>query len=350
MPYKQFLGYEKGEDGHPQIVESEAEIVRMIYSLFIAGKTPSSIARHLINHGILSPGGKKVWQVSTVESILTNEKYRGDAVLQKSFTVDFLTKKKKVNNGELPQYFVENSHPAIIDPAEYDAVQAEMERRKKLGRPSACNSPLSTKLVCGDCGGFFGAKVWGSNTKYRKVIWRCNNKYKREEKCSTPHVTEEDVRRKFLTAFNSVLAYRSELIANCRLAQKALCDFTALDAEIDALDQETEVLKALVRGVILTSTGASSIKEGVPSQIGPYVRKHDDAIKRNKELEGVKREKQNRKSLLDSFIRNIEASEECLGAFDERLWAAVTDRVTVMQDGTLVFRFKDGTDITIGEG
>ena len=350
MPYKQFLGYEKGEDGHPQIVKSEAEIVRTIYSLFIEGKTPSSIARHLINHGIPTPGGKKIWQPCTVKSIITNEKYRGDAVLQKSFTVDFLTKKKKVNEGEVPQYYVENSHAAIIDPQEFDAAQAEMERRKKLGRPSACNSPLSTKLVCGDCGGFYGAKVWGSNTKYRKVIWRCNNKYKRDEKCSTPHVTEEEIRQKFLTAFNSVLAYRSELIASCRLAQKALCDFTALDAEIAALDQEIEVLIALVRGVILTAAGASSTKEGVPSQIGPYVRKHDDAIKRKKELEGLRLEKQNRKTLLDSFIRNIEASEECLGAFDERLWAAVTDRVTVMQNGALVFRFKDGTDITIGEG
>ena len=349
LPYKQFLGLEKGEDGRPKIVEREAVIIRMIYRLFMEGMTPSAIARHLIGKGIATPGGKKVWQASTVESILTNEKYRGDAVLQKSFTVDFLTKKKKANTGELPKYFVENSHPAIIDPAEFEAAQAEMERRKKLGRPSACNSPLSTKILCGDCGSFYGAKVWCSNTKYRKVIWRCNNKYKREEKCSTPHMTEEEVRHKFVTAFNSVLAWREELINNCRLAQKALCDCSGLDTEISALCQEIEVLKALTRGAILTAAGANSAEEGASVQIGAYVRRHDDALKHMKELEGFRREKQNKKSLLDSFIQNIQDRGECLDAFDERLWAAVTESVTVMPNGALVFRFKDGTDITIEE-
>ncbi|MDD4135420.1 MAG: recombinase family protein, partial [Eubacteriales bacterium] len=95
LPYKKFLGYEKGEDGRPAIVESEAVIVRMIYRLFMEGMTPSAIAKRLKEAGILTPGGKTVWQASTVRSILTNEKYRGDAILQKSFTVDFLTKKKK---------------------------------------------------------------------------------------------------------------------------------------------------------------------------------------------------------------------------------------------------------------
>lgn len=347
MPYKQFLGYEKGEDGHPQIVESEAEIVRTIYSLFIEGKTPSSIARHLINYGIPTPGGKKIWQVSTVKSIITNEKYRGDAVLQKSFTVDFLTKRKKVNEGEVPQYYVENSHAAIIDPQEFDAAQAEMERRKKLGRPSACNSPLSTKLVCGDCGGFYGAKVWGSNTKYRKVIWRCNNKYKRDEKCSTPHVTEEKVRQKFLTAFNSVLAYRSELIANCRLAQKALCDSSGLTAEMSALRQEIAVVAELARKTILVEAHASKAEGEGLNQNGDYLERHSKAVMRLAELENLKREKQIKSSALESFIQSIENRKECLDTFDERLWAAVVDKVVIMQDDKLLFRFRDGTEIAV---
>jgi len=188
LPYSQFLGYEKGEDGLPKIVESEAGIVRMIFRLFMEGKTPSAIAKHLESEGIPSPAGKKTWQVATVKSILTNEKYKGDALLQKHFTVDFLTKKRKSNEGEVPQYYVQNSNPAIIAPDEFDAVQAEIERRKGLGRPSGCNSPFSAKLVCGDCDGFFGSKVWGSNTRYRRVIWRCNEKYRGDKKCNTPHV------------------------------------------------------------------------------------------------------------------------------------------------------------------
>lgn len=94
-----------------------------------------------------------------VTSILTNEKYKGDALLQKSFTVDFLQKKTKPNEGEVPQYYVEGSHPAIIEPDEWDHVQAEFARRKELGNAYSGKSVFSAKLVCEDCGGFFGSKV-----------------------------------------------------------------------------------------------------------------------------------------------------------------------------------------------
>lgn len=306
--------------------------------------TPSATARRLMEKGIPTPANKTVWQASTVRSILTNEKYRGDAVLQKSFTVDFLTKKKKVNEGEIPKYFVENSHPAIIDPKEFDAVQAEMERRSKLGRPSACNSPLSIRVLCGDCGGYYGSKVWSSNTKYRKAIWRCNNKYKLDEKCTTPHVTEEDVKRKFVIAFNTMLSWREELIGNCRFAQKTLCDCCSLNAEIAELEREIEVLEALARKAILTEASETSTDEG-----NPYLQKLDKARKHQAELEESKGEKQNKSRLLDSFIRNIERDEKSINDFDDRLWAAVVNKVTVQPDGTLLFRFKDGTEIPIGD-
>ena len=134
MPYKNFLGYDKGQDGKPVINEKEAEIVRLIYQLFLQGKTASGICKHLDGLGISTPTGKKAWNQTTVNSILRNEKYKGDALLQKKFTVDFLTKKQKVNEGEVPQYYVEDNHPAIIDPLEFDMVQAEIARRQRLGR------------------------------------------------------------------------------------------------------------------------------------------------------------------------------------------------------------------------
>ena len=114
LPYKSFLGYRKGPDGLPEIVPEEAEVVREIYKLFIQGKTVNWIATHLTSKAIPTPRGKERWQTSTIESILTNEKYKGSAVLQKKFTVDFLSKKMKVNEGEVPQYIVDQSHPAII--------------------------------------------------------------------------------------------------------------------------------------------------------------------------------------------------------------------------------------------
>ena len=106
--YKQFLGYEKGPDDLPQIVEEQAAIVRRIYSMFMYGKTTSAIAKQLTREGVPTPAGKKTWQASTIESILTNEKYKGAALLQKSFTVDFLTKTMKRNEGEVPQYYIEH--------------------------------------------------------------------------------------------------------------------------------------------------------------------------------------------------------------------------------------------------
>ena len=182
-----------------------------------------------------------------MRSILTNEKYKGDALLQKRFTVDFLTKTTKVNEGEVPQYYVQHSHPAIIEPDEFDAVQAEMERRRQLGRPYSCNSPFSAKIVCGECGGYYGSKVWGSNTKYRRTIWRCNEKYRRATPCQTPHLTEDEIERRFFEAFNTLMGGREELLDNCRLARQTLCDCAAIDKEIAELRRESEVVSQLAR-------------------------------------------------------------------------------------------------------
>ena len=165
LPYKKFLGYEKGADGLPQIIEDQAKTVRLIYKLFLEGKTPSAISRYLMNEKIPTPGGKVKWSVSTILSILQNEKYKGDAVLQKNYTVDFLTKKKKSNEGENPQYYDENSHPAIISPEVYDLVQHELKKRKQEKGYKTSASAFSGKIVCGECGSFYGSKVWHSTSK-----------------------------------------------------------------------------------------------------------------------------------------------------------------------------------------
>lgn len=113
VPFNRFLGYDRGEDGNLVINEDQAVTVKRIYSMFLKGMTPFGIAGQLTSEEVLSPGGKNRWNAASVRSILSNEKYRGDALLQKSYTVDFLTKKKKVNEGEIPQYYVKNNHPAI---------------------------------------------------------------------------------------------------------------------------------------------------------------------------------------------------------------------------------------------
>ena len=138
VPFNRFLGYDRGPDGNLVVNPEEAVTIRRIYSMFLQGMSPYGIATKLTADGIKSPGGKEKWNAGAVHSILTNEKYKGDALLQKSYTVDFLTKKKKINEGEIPQYYVEGNHEAIISPEVFEQVQRELERRKSSnGRHTA---------------------------------------------------------------------------------------------------------------------------------------------------------------------------------------------------------------------
>ena len=121
-------------------------------------------------------------------------------------TIRLIFSQKKKNEGEVPQYYVKNSHEAIISPEVYDLVQEELKKRAKGMFNHSCVSPFSSKIVCGECGGFYGSKVWHSNDKYRKVIWQCNNKFKNKKKCKTPHLTEEQIKEEFVKAFNNLVS------------------------------------------------------------------------------------------------------------------------------------------------
>ena len=131
-PYRMFLGYDRGEDGRPIINERQAALVRRIYEMFLDGVTVHKIAKTLTAERIPTPSGKEVWSKKTIKNILTNEKYKGDALLQKVYTESYLTKKKRKNNGEKTRYYVEESHEAIIPPDVWERVQQEMERRRIL--------------------------------------------------------------------------------------------------------------------------------------------------------------------------------------------------------------------------
>ena len=231
LPYKNFLGYEKGKDGVPKIVEKEAKTVRLIYRLFLEGKTISAITKHLTDNKIPTPAGKEKWYTTTVRSILTNEKYKGDALLQKCYTIDFLTKKTKKNEGEVPQYYVKQSHEAIISPEIYDLVQDELKKREQAKVNHSCRSIFSSKIICRECGGFYGPKVWHSTDKYRKIIWQCNNKFKNKEKCKTPNLTEEQIKEAFVKEFNRLIVNKDEIIKDCENAILELTNTENIDNE-----------------------------------------------------------------------------------------------------------------------
>lgn len=214
-----FMGYDKNEEGRLVINNEEAKLVRRIYREFLEGFNPANIAKRLNEEGIPGVSGKPKWLRVTIEGMLKNEKYKGDSLLQKTYTADFLTRKQVKNNGEVDQYYVENSHPAIIKEEEWEAVQQEFKRRKeymkehKINRYgyNGCDSPYISKVVCGCCGEIYGRKSWASrNTHY----WECNRRFKKKgsRRCVSFNIKEEILNKTFVIAWNSIINIKDELM------------------------------------------------------------------------------------------------------------------------------------------
>lgn len=348
MPFKHFLGYDRGEGGVPVINEKEAEVVRMIYRLFLQGKTAAGICKHLMEQGIPTPAGKTKWSQSTVMSILQNEKYKGDALLQKKFTVDFLTKKQKVNEGEVPQYYVEGSHPAIISAMDFDMVQAEIVRRQALGRSYSGSSIFASKLICGDCGGFYGKKVWHSTDAYRCEIWRCNSKFKGESKCETPALDTETIQQMFLRAYNQLMGTREQVIKACEIMRSVVADCEELNAEIDAMNEEIQVVAELVNQCIKENTTMQQSQEEYNKKYNHLVKRYEKAVNRLNKATADRDNRMQRDRELRIFIGSIEKQPLVLENWDERLWISLLESATVHADNRITFRFKDGTEIMVG--
>lgn len=206
------------------------------------------IAKELTTDQILTPHGKNIWSASTIRSILTNEKYKGDALLQKSFTTDFLTKTMKVNEGEVPQYYVTGNHEPIIEPATWETVQAELARRS--GKGTASTHPFATRIKCADCGGWYGRKVWHSTSKYRRHIWRCNNKYKPGYHCTTPHVTEQQIKEAFTQALTEQVKDNATLDHVIQLLNDTVYNTTELETRQTKIAKKMEETVALINQLI----------------------------------------------------------------------------------------------------
>ncbi len=349
MPYKHFLGYERGEDGKPRIVEAEAKIVRLIYRWFLEGMTPSNIARHLTAQGIVTPAGKTRWQNTTVESILKNEKYKGDALLQKKYTVDFLSKKQKVNEGEIPQYYVEGSHEGIVTAEVFDLVQYEFQRRKALGRTYSSTSPFSSRLICGECGGSYGPKTWHSNDKYRREIFQCNHRHGNHAGeglgCKTPSLMEDEIKTAFIGAFNSCIKNRKEIIENCKMAIATITDTSKLERQAAELENECAVVTELIR---------KCVDENAHISIDPrvYAEKYEALAERytttKERLDAVEAEiasRTSRSSMIATFLDNLEKQERLITEFDTGLWNTVIETMTIYSRNRVVFKFKGGTEV-----
>ncbi len=217
--HNRFMGYTKDEEGNLIIVPEEAEIIKRIYREYLEGKSLAGIGRDLEKDDILTAAGKPRWRPETIKKILLNEKYIGDALLQKTFTVDFLTKKRVKNEGHVPQYYVENSHEAIIPKELFLQAQEELHRRNNIYTGTDKNKriysskyALSTITFCGDCGDIYRRVYW--NIRGRKeFVWRCVTRIEQgPETCKNRTVKEGDLYDAVMTAINRLLAGGDNMI------------------------------------------------------------------------------------------------------------------------------------------
>lgn len=215
MSTKRFLGYDMDKNGKLVINQEQSRIVERIYEEYLTGKTPEYIKRIFEREGVLNWDGKPRWEASTIKSILRNEKYKGEAILQKTYTVDFLSKKRAKNKGEIQQYLIEENHDAIIDPLIWEAVQLETERRRehmkkfrlKAYATKPETNPFAGKIICGHCNKPYIRKTWKSGVGQRKV-WQCQERYKVKgiEGCSNRNIDESIIEQ----ACGQVMEYISE--------------------------------------------------------------------------------------------------------------------------------------------
>lgn len=349
MPYKQFLGYKKGSDGRPEVVPEEAKIVRRIYQEFLLGMTYTGIAKALGNDGILTPGGKEIWSSSTIKSILQNEKYKGDALLQKRFTVDYLTKKQKENEGEVPQYYVTNSHEGIVSDEVFDMVQVEIERRRKYKVNGSSQNFFSGWILCGCCGEPFARKVWHSTTKYKRYIWQCGKKYAGKEPCSTPHFHEDEIKDAFVKLLSKLYRQKGDVLETCDAVISRVLDTSKdkiraveLEAELDeAYHELSERLRIRAQHAEDTETERTSYEAALQD----YEQK---SVKLEKLKERIS-DKDKRRFNCTCFIERLGKLEENDIAFNEKLWISLLDYVTVPGNGKkeLTFHLRNGEGVMI---
>ena len=343
VPFKRFLGYDMGPDHNLVVNTEQAKLVKRIYGMFLQGQSPFQIARTLTEEGIPSPGGKDHWNPSNIKSILTNEKYKGDALLQKSFTVDFLTKKKKTNEGEIPQYYVKDNHEAIIDPETFEMVQTLMATRTKGRNRKSSVSIFSSKVKCGDCGSWYGPKVWHSNDAYRKVIWQCNHKFD-GQKCATPTLNEEQIKALFLKAANTVIGAKERFIAIFERTLAPALATDELERELADLEAEINIAAELVEECIRENAHVALDQAEYQKRYDGLASRYDKAKDRHDEVTELIAERISRRKRIELYFRELRKREP-LETFRDEDWLSMVDHMTVYSKDGIRVTFKDGTEI-----
>lgn len=344
LAYSTFLGYDKGPNGELVINEDEAPIIRRIYDEYLAGLSPYTIAKKLTADGIETPAHKTVWQPSTVQSILTNEKYYGAATLQKTVVVDFLSKKVRPNRGELPSYHISDDHEAIIAPEKFRMVQEEMERRKKAGGKAQSVSVFSGRIVCGDCGGFYGRKIWHSNTGNASWHWHCNNKFLKRKYCKTPTLKEESLQETFVDVFNSLIKRKKEIEENYRICLDAITDTTEYEQQMEKLNKDSTEVQDLIRSLLIEH-GRSVDSNHIAARYEEYEGRLDTISRLRQELDMKIAACSLKRTQVTAFLMELKKHDHPLTEFDPLVWQATVNHARVDLNCNITFCFRDGSEV-----
>ena len=337
--HNRFLGYTKDEDGHLIIEPVEAEVVKRIYREYLEGASLLQICRSLKADSILTAANKPHWRPETVKKILQNEKYIGDALLQKTYTVDFLTKKRVKNNGIVPQYYVENSHEPIIPRELFMQVQEEMVRRANLrggkdGKKRVYSSKyaLSSIVYCGQCGDIYRRVHW-NNRGYKSIVWRCVSRLEEKgSECTAPTINEETLQTAVVKAINELLANKEPFL---QALQKNIA--TILNEENDNATNDIDSKLEELQQQLLIQAKSKNDYEDVADEIYHLRELKQNALVENAEREG----KRQRIAEMTDFLNKQSAELE---EYDEQLVRRLIEKVTIYED-KLTVEFKSGIEI-----
>jgi DNA invertase Pin-like site-specific DNA recombinase len=353
--YSGFLGYRRGENDLPEIDPEEAEIVRRIFSRYLIGHSVAKIIADLETDGIKTARGHKKWNDGVIRGMLRNEKYMGDALLQKTYIADLFTRQTKKNTGELPQYYVENSHPAIIDRLTFQRVQEEMARRSSLKKVSTAAKTelakysgkyvLTELLSCGNCGSPYRRVTW-TRPEGKKIVWRCINRLENGKKfCKdAPTLEENRIHTAVVSAMNEMFSQKSlkailqDSIRTALLPENGETSLAAIDSRLSQLREQQYRLLQLAAAVGADSTQYDEELKKVSMEFSALVAKRG-------ELEKNKQDTEQADERVEQLAAELESVDTGITAFDEVTVRQMISAITVLSEEKLLIRFKDGTEI-----
>ncbi|MFM1524740.1 MULTISPECIES: recombinase family protein [Helcococcus] len=331
IAYSTFLGYDKGPDGNLVINKEEALVIKKIYMEYLNGNGFRKIADLLSKEGILTPTKKSKWSPSSVKSILTNEKYKGDALLQKYYCTDFLTKTRKVNNGEIPQYYIEKNHEAIIEPYIWDLVQDIIKNRNNKW------NYFTGKVICGECGHFFKPRTWHSNSIYKRKVLQCNLKLKR--KCGMKHTSEEFIKSEFIKELNKKIKIKDRLINEVEKIKDRIFDTKELEENLKKELNIVENLKNEIEDKVATNKQIIQNQDNYKKEYTELYAIYNEGIDKVTELEIEIEDKKNRKLKVEYYINFLKEQDGDIKEFKPIYWNLLLEKAIVKSERKIKFEF-----------